>query len=125
MSTRPGRRLRRSPPVLQLFLLVRPSPSTRMLLRGVSALGMTYGLVVREGKRSAEHREPQKSSASGRTSSTPDSPRSQSLNMVESELPYVRARLGANQSFPKRATTNSVPSWGSARDVTAQCPLYA
>lgn len=55
MSTRPGRRRRRSPPVLQLFLLVRSSPSTRMLLRGVSALDMTYGLVVREGKRSAEH----------------------------------------------------------------------
>lgn len=111
MSTRPRRKRRRSPPVLQLFLLVRPSPSTRMLLRGVSALDMTYGLVVREGKRSAEHPAPQKSSASGRTSSTPDSPRSQfSLNMVEAELPYVRARLGAIQSFPKRATTNSVPS---------------
>ncbi|MEU1187112.1 hypothetical protein [Streptomyces sp. NPDC005859] len=45
--------------------------------------------------------------------------------MVEAELAYVRARLGTIQSFPKRATTNSVLSWGSALDVTAQCPWYA
>ncbi len=45
--------------------------------------------------------------------------------MVEAELAYVRARLGTIQSFPQRATTNSVPGRGSARNVTAQCPLYA